>query len=313
MISLSVGNNVLWSLGGVYAILVIASLISLLLKKFRPERSFTELTQRIRSWWVMATIFTVAMVFSRNVSLVFFGFVSFLALKEYFSIIPTRRADRCVLFWAYLAIPFQYSWVYQESYGMFIIFIPVYIFLLLPLRMVIVGETKNFLHAVGVIHWGLMTLVFSISHLAYLIVLPATESSETGGAGLVLFLVFLTQLNDVAQYVWGKMLGKHKIIPQVSPNKTWQGFIGGAATTTLLSVLISGLLTPMSINMAIAAGLIISIAGFIGDVTISALKRDIGVKDSGSLLPGHGGILDRIDSLTYTGPLFFHFIYYFYY
>lgn len=313
MISLSVENNVLWALGGIYAILVIASLISIFLKKSRPDRSYTELIQRIKSWWVMATIFTLAIVFSRNVSLLFFGFVSFLALKEYFSIIPTRRADRRVLFWAYVSIPVQYSWVLQEWYGMFIIFIPVYIFLFLPLRMVIVGETKNFLHAAGVIHWGLMTLVFSISHLAYLIVLPATESSETGGAGLVLYLVFLTQFNDVAQYVWGKMLGKHKIIPKVSPNKTWQGFIGGVATTTLLSVLLSGLLTPLSINMAIAAGLIISIGGFIGDVTISALKRDIGIKDSGSLLPGHGGILDRIDSITYTAPLFFHFIYYFYY
>ena len=313
MISLSVENNVLWALGGIYAILVIASLISIFLKKSRPDRPYTELIQRIKSWWVMATIFTLAIVFSRNVSLLFFGFVSFLALKEYFSIIPTRRADRRVLFWAYVSIPVQYSWVLQEWYGMFIIFIPVYIFLFLPLRMVIVGETKNFLHAAGVIHWGLMTLVFSISHLAYLIVLPATESSETGGAGLVLYLVFLTQFNDVAQYVWGKMLGKHKIIPKVSPNKTWQGFIGGVAMTTLLSVLLSGLLTPLSINMAIAAGLIISIGGFIGDVTISALKRDIGIKDSGSLLPGHGGILDRIDSITYTAPLFFHFIYYFYY
>lgn len=227
--------------------------------------------------------------------------------------IPTRRADRRVLFWAYLAIPFQYFWVSMEWYGMFIIFIPVYMFLFLPMRMVIIGETREFLRAAGTLHWGLMTMVFSLSHLAYLLVLPVSEGFSAGGAGLVLYLVFLTQFNDVSQFVWGKMLGKHKIIPRVSPNKTWEGFIGGVCTTTLLAMLLSTVLTPLTLSMSAIAGLIISTAGFIGDVTVSALKRDIGVKDSGSLLPGHGGILDRIDSLTYSAPLFFHFIYYFHY
>ena len=312
-ILISINNTVLLSLDGIFGILIIASLISVYLKKTNVDKDYTELVHRIKSWWIMVTIFTLAMVLSRNVSLIFFGFISFLALKEYYSIIPTRRADRRVLFWAYLAIPFQYYWVFQEGYGMFIIFIPVYLFLLLPMRMVIIGETKNFLHAVGTLHWGLMTVVFSISHVAYLLILPTSDNFNAGGAGLVLFLVFLTQFNDVSQYVWGNMLGKNKIIPKVSPNKTWEGFLGGIITTIIISVLLSSILTPLSFTMAIIAGLIISVAGFIGDVTISAVKRDIGVKDSGSLLPGHGGILDRIDSLNYTAPLFFHFIYYFYY
>ncbi len=313
MLSTTLNINVLWSLGGLYAILVGASLISVFLKQTNPDKNYTELIQRIKSWWIMITLFSLAMVLSKTVSLIFFGLISFLALKEYLSIIPTRRADRRVLFWAYLAIPIQYYWISIEWYGMFIIFIPVFMFLYLPMRMVIIGETKNFLQAVGTLHWGLMTLVFSISHLAYLLMLPDIDGFDAGGAGLVLFLVFLTQFNDVAQYVWGKLFGKHKIVPKVSPNKTWQGFIGGVFTTTVFAVLLSSFLTPLSIPMAIVAGLIISIAGFIGDVTISALKRDIGVKDSGSLLPGHGGILDRIDSLTYTAPLFFHFIYYYYF
>lgn len=309
----SVDHHVLWSLAGLYGLLIVATLITAVLRKTRPEKNYTELKQRVNSWWLMVTIFTLAMVLSRNVSLVFFGLISFLALKEFLSIIPTRRADRRVLFWAYLAIPFQYYWVSQEWYGMFIIFIPVYMFLFLPMRMVIIGETREFLRAAGTLHWGLMTLVFSISHLAYLLVLPASETFIAGGAGLVLYLVFLTQFNDVSQYVWGKMLGKHKIIPKVSPNKTWEGFLGGVMTTTLLAMLLSSVLTPLSYPMAALAGVLISSAGFIGDVTVSALKRDIGVKDSGSLLPGHGGILDRIDSLTYTAPLFFHFVYYFYF
>lgn len=311
--SITVDHSVLVSLAGLFVLLIVASLITALLTRSKPEKDFTELKQRVSSWWIMVTVFTLAMVLSRNVSLVFFGFISFLALKEFLSMIPTRRADRRVLFWAYLAIPFQYFWVSMEWYGMFIIFIPVYMFLFLPMRMVIIGETREFLRAAGTLHWGLMTMVFSLSHLAYLLVLPVSEGFSAGGAGLVLYLVFLTQFNDVSQFIWGKMLGKHKIIPRVSPNKTWEGFLGGVCTTTLLAMLLSTVLTPLSLGMAAIAGLIISTAGFIGDVTVSALKRDIGVKDSGSLLPGHGGILDRIDSLTYSAPLFFHFIYYFHY
>jgi len=307
------GSNVLIALAGLYFILVVASAAVALLRWRAPDKDRAELVQRIRSWWIIVTVFTAAMVMNRTVSIIFFAFVSFLALKEYLSIVPTRRADRRVLFWTYLAIPIQYYWVTRAWYGMFIVFIPVYVFLLLPMRMVIIGETRDFLRAAGTIHWGIMTLVFGISHIAYLLVLPDANNSVAGGASLVIFLVFLTQFNDVAQYIWGKMLGRHKIIPKVSPNKTWEGFLGGVATTTALSMILSGWLTPMDLQMGVVAGSLISVAGFIGDVTISALKRDIGLKDSGSMLPGHGGILDRIDSLTYTAPLFFHFVYYFYY
>jgi phosphatidate cytidylyltransferase len=310
VIQFQVSPHVLWSLGGLYAILVVASAWVMMLRWRAPEKDRTELVQRIRSWWLIVSIFTLVIIMSRNISVAFFAFVSFLALKEYLSIVPTRRADRRVLFWSYLSIPVQYYWVAQAWYGMFIIFIPVYVFLLLPMRMVIIGETKEFLRAAGTLHWGIMTMVFGISHIAYLLVLPEANNPSAGGAGLVLFLVFLTEFNDVAQYVWGKMLGRKKIIPKVSPNKTWEGFLGGMGTTTLLAVLLAEWLTPMTWMVAIAAGLLISTAGFIGDVTISALKRDIGLKDSGSILPRHGGILDRIDSLTYTAPLFFHFIYY---
>jgi phosphatidate cytidylyltransferase len=310
---LAVSPAVAWTLGGIFALLAFSSLLTIFLQRRNPARDYGELRQRVRSWWVMAGVFTAALALNRSLSLVFFAFMSFLALKEYFSLIPTRRADRRVLFWAYLAIPLQYYWVAREWYGMFIIFIPVYAFLFLPMRMVLIGETQDFLRAAGTLHWGLMTLVFSISHLAFLLVLPGVSAAGAGGAGLVLFLVLLTECNDVAQYVWGKLLGRHKIIPKVSPNKTWEGFLGGLATTVLLALALASLLTPMGFPEAAAAGALIGLAGFIGDVVVSAIKRDIGVKDSGSIIPGHGGILDRIDSLTYTAPLFFHFVRYLYF
>ena len=313
MMDLAVKPSVLWAVGGLFTILLLASLIVFLMGRASPNKNFDELRSRVNSWWVMVVAFTLAMVLSRTVSLVFFGLMSFLALKEYLSLIPTRRADRRVLFWAYLTIPLQYYWIAIGWYGMFIIFIPVYVFLFLPMRMVMIGETKQFLQAAGTLHWGLMVTVFSLSHLSFLLALPEAGNPAGGGAGLVLFLVFLTEFNDVAQYVWGKLLGRHKIIPKVSPNKTWEGFLGGVATSALCAWLLAPWLTPLNLEHSLMIGLIIPVAGFIGDVVISAVKRDIGVKDSGSLLPGHGGILDRIDSLTYTAPLFFHFIRYFYF
>lgn len=311
---IQIGNYpVFIGLSGVVAVLIVASLIVWALQYKNPQKNYSELRLRVKSWWLMVAIFAFAITVNTTTAVLFFAFLSFLALKEFLSLIPTRRADRRVLFWAYLAIPLQYYWVGTAWYGMFIIFIPVYIFLLLPTRMVLIGETKDFLRAAGTVHWGLMVTVFSISHIAYLLVLPPERNPQAAGAGLVLYLIFLTQFNDVAQYVWGKLTGRHKIIPKVSPNKTWEGFLGGVATTVLLAFFIAPWLTPLTRLESLAAGLLIGVGGFIGDVIISAVKRDVGVKDSGALLPGHGGILDRIDSLTYTAPLFFHFIYYLHY
>ncbi len=271
-----------------------------------------ELRLRVKSWWLILGLFALAILLGAKGAVWLFGLVSFLALKEYFSLIPTRRSDRRVLFWAYLSIPLQYYWVAIGWYGMFIIFIPVYLFLLVPLRKVLIGETEGFLHSVGTIHWGLMTTVFSLSHAAFLLALPE-QISPAGGAGLLLYLVVLTELNDVAQYLWGKSLGKRKVAPNVSPGKTYGGLLGGVFTTVLLAWFAGPWLTPLSGYQALAAGLIIGVFGFVGDISISAVKRDIGIKDSGTLIPGHGGILDRVDSLTYTAPLFFHYLYYLHY
>lgn len=316
--------EVRWSLGGIAFALVVASLIVGLLRQLRPDRDYEELRLRVRTWWVIAGLFGLAVVLNRGASLTFLGFVSFLALKEYLSLIPTRRADRRVLFWAYLAIPFQFYWAHLDWYGMFIVFIPVYLFLFLPARIVSIGQTDGFLRAIGTLHWGLMTTVFSLSHAAYLIVLnpaessrilpewPSGEATEFSGPGLLILLVLLTQFNDVAQYIWGKSFGHIRVVPTVSPGKTLAGLLGGVTSTVILAAAIGPRLTFLDTQRSVIAGLIIGLGGFAGDVSISALKRDLGVKDSGMTLPGHGGVLDRVDSLTYTAPLFFHFVYYCY-
>ncbi|PYG50998.1 phosphatidate cytidylyltransferase [Pantoea sp. AG1095] len=299
-----------YCLGGIFGVLMLATLIIFVLRKCRPQRNWLELQQRVNSWWVIICLFSLAMLSPKWLALTFFGFISFLSLKEYLTLAPTRRSDSMPLLWMYAAIPVQYLWTGMAWYGMFIIFIPVYVFLFLPARMVIAGDTKGFLHSASVMHWGMMTTVFALSQVAYLMTLPGADASA--GALLVFFLVALTELNDIAQYLWGKSLGRIRVTPNVSPNKTLAGLLGGIFTTMLLAVILGPLLTPMNYLHSLGAGLIIGASGFCGDVVMSAIKRDFGVKDSGKLLPGHGGILDRLDSLIYTAPLFFHFYYYFY-
>jgi phosphatidate cytidylyltransferase len=310
---LQLSPEVLWVLAGIAALLAVATLVAQLLKRRRPQADYSELTQRIHAWWVMVAIFAVALGLGSRWSIGFFAFVSFLALKEYLSLIPTRRSDRRVLFWAYLTIPAQYWWIARGDFAMFTLFVPVWGLFIVSTRLVLVQETHDFLRAVGTLQWGMMTMVFALSHVAYLLVLPAQSGGPGDGASLVVYLVLLTELNDVAQYVWGKSLGKRKIVPKVSPGKTFEGLLGGIVTTTVTAVLLAPLLTPLDRWDAFAAGLLIGMGGFLGDITISSVKRDIGVKDSGTMIAGHGGVLDRVNSLMATAPLFFHFIRYFYY
>lgn len=306
-------SNVAKVLMGVLVVLIAWTIFVFLLGRINPKRNYSELSHRVRAWWVMATIFAIAISVNRIVALVLFAFISYLALKEYLSLIPLRKADRGVLLWTYLANPFQYLWIAIEWYGMFIIFIPVYMFLFLPVRVLFSGETSGFLRSTGTLHWGLMMMVFSLSHAAYLLAVPGELGAAWEGAGLLLYLIVLTQSNDVAQYVWGKLVGRRKILWRVSPGKTWEGLVGGTITTVALGVLLAPMLTPFDLGGAIVSSFIIGIAGFLGAVTMSSLKRDLGIKDFGGMLPGHGGIVDRVDSLIYAAPLFLHFTRYFYY
>ncbi|MFD0985975.1 phosphatidate cytidylyltransferase [Methyloligella solikamskensis] len=304
---------VLYGLAGIYGLLIVASIIVFAMRRGEVAGRYQELADRTKSWWWMIGAFTLCVVLNQTVAIIFLGLISYLALKEYLSLIPTRRIDRSVLLYAYLAIPIQYYWAAIDWYGMFIVFVPVWMFLFFPIVMALRGETEGFLRAVGTLSWGLMMTVFTLSHMAMLLVAGDTENPVAGGLGLLLFLVVLTQLNDVAQYVWGRMLGRHKVTPTLSPNKTWEGLLGGVATTMVIASFLGPFLTPMDVTWSVAAGAVIGVAGFFGDITISAMKRDLGVKDTGGLIPGHGGILDRVDSLTIAAPAFFHFFRYFFF
>ena len=293
-----------------YAVLILITSAAYILGLMKKDTE--NFKTRMRSFWIIVFLFTAAFIFNKATAVFFIMLISYLALKEFFSMIPTRRSDRRVLLWAYLSIPIQYYFLYIDWIVMFYLFIPLYLFILIPLRMVIIGDTEGFLKSCGTIHWGLMTCVYAIGYFAAYLAIPDEINPSGGALGLLLFILILTLFNDFTQYLFGKMFGKNKIIPKVSPNKTWEGFFGGVVSTTILSVALSQFLTPLTLLQSVIIGLGFSVIGFFGDVTMSAIKRDMGVKDTGALLPGHGGILDRLDSMIFTVPLFFHYIAYYF-
>lgn len=236
---LELTGNTLAAMLVVVAMLVAASVTQWMLKARLTPDAHLELRQRINSWWVMVAVVFAALLIGRTASLVFFTVLSFIALREFFSILPIRLTDRRLILGLYLMIPVHYYWIASDWYGMYIIFIPVYLFLLIPFGLLLLGETKGFIRAVASYQWAVMTTVFAISHIAYLLMLPAENNPAGGGVGLVIYLIFLTQFNDVAQYIWGKSLGRRKIVPSISPNKTWEGFLGGIATTTLFGAVLA--------------------------------------------------------------------------
>ena len=300
-------------IGLIFGILVFASVLFWIMKKVKPQADFSELIMRTRSWWVMATIFVLATILHSVITFISLALLSFLALRELSSISKNvREADRKVLIWCFLSIPVQYYLAYIGQIGLFLIFIPVVMYLWIAFMLVIIGETEDISRSMSVLPSQLMLTVFGVSHLAFLVSLPEIEGFDAGGRALLLFIVFITEINDVFQFTWGKLLGRYKVVPKVSPNKTWEGLIGGVITTVVVGYFLR-FLTPFSeIEILITCGCI-AVIGFIGDVVVSAIKRDIGLKDTGTTIPGHGGILDRIDSLAVAGPVFFHIVYFLHY
>jgi phosphatidate cytidylyltransferase len=300
-----------WGLAGVLALLTLGALAAALLPRLRPGRDYSELRARVNSWWVMVALLAVALALGWQATLVLFAAISFMALREFLSLAPARREDRLIILASYLVVPISYGWIAINEYGIYLVFIPVWVFLITPFLMAVIGQTRNYLQRAASFHWGEVACVYAIGFVVFLMRTPVGEPMPAGPAGLVFLLLVATEANDVAQYVWGKLFGRHKILPTVSPNKTWEGFLGGWATTAALIWLIGPIYAPLAgLNLAIMA-FALPLAGFAGDVTLSAVKRDIGVKDTSHLIPGHGGILDRIDSLTFTTPLYFHLLTFF--
>lgn len=293
-----------------FLIFVAKLFVSVRKRAFSPE-TYQNLKDRIHSWFYIVLSLLISLS-QRNLFFIYFGFVMFLGLKEYFSLIELRKSDRYLIFFLYLAIPFEMYLIDIQWYDLFIIFVPVYVFFLVAIVLTLQQKVEGILKTSATIFWGVMICVYGLGHISYLYNFSIPQVDAVGRE-LILYVLLLTEGNDIFQYIWGKSLGKRKIIPLVSPNKTWAGFLGGMFSTTLLAIVLGIHFFNFPIHYLFLFGLEISIFGFLGDVSISAVKRDLGIKDTSHLIPGHGGILDRLDSLIFVSLLFFHTIYYLYY
>ena len=299
---------------GVFAVLVVASVVGFVLHRVYHGSSaygtIENLNARIRAWWVMVGLIAVAFLFGETGVLVLFGFASFTALREFVTLTPTRRGDHIALACAFfIVLPAQYWLISIEWYGLYSIFIPVYVFLLLPIVAALRGDTRDYIRRIAELQWGLMISVFCVSHVPALLTLPI-PGYEGNKLLLIAFLVIVVQASDVLQYIWGKLCGRRKIAPRLSPSKTLEGFLGGVLSATLLGAALYWL-TPFSPLHAGLLALLITLMGFCGGLVMSAIKRDRGVKDWGQMIEGHGGMLDRLDSVIFSAPVFFHVTRYF--
>jgi phosphatidate cytidylyltransferase len=296
-------------MGGILIFLAIATLIGWILEKRSRDElksgAIQNLNARIKAWWIMTAIFAAALATGRTGLTVLFGFISFLALREFITLTPTHVGDHRSLFWIFFVItPLHYWLISRNWYSLYTIFIPVYAFLFIPLRSAIAGDCDQFLERAAKIQWGLMICVYCVSHAPALLYLDIPGYSGNSGT-LLLYFVLVAQISDVMQYVWGKLFGRHKIAPNVSPNKTVEGFVGGTLSATALGAALWRF-TPYNWWQAAAFSLLITWLGFAGGLVMSAIKRDRGVKDYGHLIEGHGGVMDRIDSVCFAAPVFFH-------
>jgi phosphatidate cytidylyltransferase len=306
----------IWLFLGLLGILTVASAVATALSWKSTRKgdalpaTLGNLNSRIKAWWIMIAAISIAFLFGKGGVILLFAFVSFAALREYVTLTHTRRGDHWILLGMFLVIiPVQYYLLWIEWYGLFAIFVPVYCFLAMPALTAVSGDTERFLERVSEQQWGLMLSVYCLSHVPALLTLPIA-GFEGKGLLLIAFLIATVQGSDVLQYVFGKLFGKNKVAPKISPSKTWEGLIGGVISASLLGASLFWLTPFTPLQAGLMAG-VACIMGFFGGLVASAIKRDRGVKDWGHMIEGHGGMLDRADSLVFAAPVFFHLVRYF--
>jgi len=313
MTNLSPTHTLFAIFGGAFALLTFASLIGFVLKwrkGFATAHAVIDnLNARIKAWWWMIGLLALAFWGGKAGVIALFVFISFQCLREFISATYTRRGDhRALVASFFIFLPLQYWLIAIDWYGLFSILIPVYAFLLLPIISTLGADTTRFLERTAKVQWGLMICVYCLSHLPALLTLEIPDFTGRN-LQLIAFLVLTVQSSDVFQYIWGKLLGRHKLSPEISPSKTVEGLVGGVLTSTVVGAALWWI-TPFNVWQAALIALTINVLGFFGGFVLSAIKRDRGLKDWGAMIEGHGGMLDRVDSISFSAPIFFHIVRY---
>ncbi len=298
--------------GVIFPILICASVfVQWLKRKGGYDNEFiANLSARVHAWWVMVSVLLLAFLFGRIGVIVLFFLISFAVLRELVALICKHDGDSRVIVACFcILLPFHYYLLFVERYDVFFVFVPVCGFLLLPVIASLGGKTERFLEKTSKTQWMVMVSIFCLSHVPALMSLNIKNFSKEKNVLLVIFMIVVVQSSDVLQYVWGKSIGKRKILPSISPSKTIAGTVGGIASATLVAALMSPL-TPFSSFQSALIGLVVCLMGFCGGLVMSAIKRDYGIKDWGNMIKGHGGVLDRVDSICFSAPVFFYIVRY---
>jgi len=307
-------NNFYTLIVGIIVLLIISSLIGQTLKYTIKKPTaipvIENLNTRINAWWMMVFFLSAAYMLGNTVSIILFAFISFFSLREFITLMNTPNSDYNALSISFfILLPIQYLLLLMGWYGLFAIFIPVYAFLLLPSISVLSQDVKCFLTRTSSIQWAIMISIYCISYAPALLLLDIPGYTQNGL--LLFYLLLVVQISDVLQYVFGKLLGKRKIAPIVSPSKTVEGFVFGGIAATLVGGCMYWI-TPFTFIQSLGMSFVIVIMGFLGGLTLSAVKRSLGAKDWGTMVKGHGGMLDRMDSVCFAAPIFFHMVRYFF-
>lgn len=302
-------------IGGVLVVLAAATAVARVLKQRAADSGLDAamietFRLRVRAWWVLFTLLAAAFLIGKIATVVLFGLISFWALREFITLTPTRPGDHRTLFWVFfLCTPLQFVLVALGNYALYSVLIPVYAFLLIPARIAVAGDYKRFLERSAKIQAGLLICVYCLSYAPALLTLDLPRANPAANARLLFFFVLMVQLSDAFQYAWAQIPSRHPIAPTISPTRTWEGLAGGTATVALIGSVLwwaTPFDWPAGVALAALLSSIISLMSFAGAITLSAIKRDRGVKDYGTLVQGHGGVLDRIDSICFSAPVFFH-------
>lgn len=295
-----------------FCVLSFASLVFYIFKKLKPGIFAQNLVDRTNSWWIIYFFYILTFGINYETTLVGLLFVSFVAHRELISNLKFPLHSRRLILWSYLAIPIQYYFIYRGYFLLFLLFIPVLMFFLLVIRTILDDNTRDYLRIISHLHLSLMISTYAISHIAYMAQFPTIEAEKNIYQAIIFFIIFVTSLNDIFQFISGKIFKGKKLTPLISPNKTISGFVGGVLGSALFAYSLRDIM-PLSATQTIIAGCVISVFGLLGDLNISAIKRNLNIKDMSNFIPGHGGVLDRIDSLSFTSVAYFYLLYYWIY
>lgn len=262
--------------------------------------------EKVQAWWLVSLFVGGSLLIGWAATVLVFAAISFIALREYATLVPTRREDRPVVLFVYAAAPISYGAIFLDLYGYFLVIAPIYMFVGTASLMALIGRTDGFLATAGVLTWGMLICVFNIGHAAFLIRTPADEAGPAGPAGLVFFLIAMTILADAAEAAGTRFLGRTPLSARLGPERTLEGLAVSIAVTGAAFTALSAIYTPLPLGPAAFIGFLLPIWAVMGSLVMAAVKRELGVATSSDLLPGYGGALDRIASLSFTAPWVFH-------